>query len=967
MKKRYIAIITVIVCIFLLVFQRSAIGTMTGTFMTDTNFNIWGDGVQSTYADRGYSTILVVGGSQTDILHGEGSVNGVTLTTRLNLISEGNYVQIEYTVKNISTQTQTIGVSTHADIQIGSNDYAPIQNLPGNRGFTMTDGTHIFSFIGRNSYAVTDVDTYWFGDFDIRTQHLWDQSYTYQYGTSSRQGDSGMTYSWKNRTIAPNETQVYSALIGIGELNTPPVLTNTTNLKNEYYPNNIISLSGTINDADVGDILKIKYALDGGRETVVSKTYTSTGIPQKYEINFPLPSNITEGKHKIQIWAVDDKGNMSIPITVEFNLIIDKTPPTATHTIRPETWTNATVTITVKATDTQTGVKQITTPNNKVQRKDTVTYTVTANGTYNFILEDHAGNKRTYPVTITNIDKTKPNVTTQIQPNSWTNTPVTILWNATDDLSGVESVILPDTTKVTTTNGTYTVTENGTYTFTVKDKAGNSNTHQVVVTNIDAIKPELQLEVEATEWTNTSVSILWNATDDLSGVASVTFPDTTKVTTTNGTYAVTENGTYTFIVEDNAGNTNTYQITIENIDTTPPQLTAKTNPDTWVIDTTYIEWNASDKESGIKEVILPDGTKQAQEAGTYQVWENGTYTFIARDNAGNTTIVNHIVNNIDTTPPVLNTIIEPVEWNDSKVCIHWEASDSQSGFRRIDMPDGSMDVSSIGDLIVEQIGIYTFIAYDNVGNQTLVSVDVSNIDSINPKLELAVDIQQWTNEDITLTWQADDFESGLREVIQPNGESSTEKTGTQVIGENGVYTYIAYDNVGNRTVKEINIQNIDKIAPILQITTSTREPSSGNIEVTWKTDDFESGLREIVLPDGSSLAQKEGTFTIQENGTYTIIAYDNAGNFTIYVLEINNIYKNMLQLEVIPIMHEDQTILHWKVTNTEQYQSIILPDGTTSTQTEGNFLVEKNGTYTFLAYDKMYNYIAKAVEIQNLQ
>lgn len=885
MKKRYIAIITVIVCIFLLVFQRSAMGTMTGTFMTDTNFNIWGDGVQSTYADRGYSTILVVGGSQTDILHGEGSVNGVTLTTRLNLISEGNYVQIEYTVKNTSTQTQTIGVSTHADIQIGSNDYAPIQNLPGNRGFTMTDGTHIFSFIGRNSYAVTDVDTYWFGDFDIRTQHLWDQSYTYQYGTSGRQGDSGMTYSWKDRTIAPNETQVYSALIGIGELNTPPVLTNTTNLKNEYYPNNIISLSGTINDADVGDILKIKYALDGGRETVVSKTYTSTGITQKYEINFPLPSNITEGKHKIQIWAVDDKGNMSIPITVEFNLIIDKTPPTATHTIHPETWTNATVTITVKATDTQTGVKQITTPNNKVQRKDTVTYTVTANGTYNFILEDHVGNKRTYPVTITNIDKTKPNVTTQIQPNSWTNTPVTILWNATDDLSGVESVILPDTTKVTTTNGAYTVTENG---------------------------------------------------------------------------------TYTFIVEDNAGNTNTYQITIENIDTTPPQLTAKTNPDTWVIDTTYIEWNASDKESGIKEVILPDGTKQAQEAGTYQVWENGTYTFIARDNAGNTTIVNHIVNNIDTTPPVLNTIIEPVEWDDSKVCIHWEASDSQSGFCRIDMPDGSMDVSAIGHLIVEQIGIYTFIAYDNVGNQTLVSVDVSNIDSINPKLELAVDIQQWTNEDIPLTWQADDFESGLREVIQPNGESSTEKTGTQVIGENGVYTYIAYDNVGNRTVKEINIQNIDKIAPILQITTSTREPSSGNIEVTWKTDDFESGLREIVLPDGSSLAQKEGTFTIQENGTYTIIAYDNAGNFTIYVLEINNIYKNMLQLEVIPIMHEDQTILHWKVTNTEQYQSIILPDGTTSTQTEGNFLVEKNGTYTFLAYDKMYNYIAKAVEIQNL-
>lgn len=404
-----------------------------------------------------------------------------------------------------------------------------------------------------------------------------------------------------------------------------------------------------------------------------------------------------------------------------------------------------------------------------------------------------------------------------------------------------------------------------------------------------------------------------------------------------------------------------------HIDKTKPQLNTQTNPDTWVIDTTYIEWTASDNESGLRDVRMPDGTKIAEGSGTYPIWDNGTYTFIATDNVGNATTVEHVVNNFDKTPPVLNLSITPVTWDDTKVCIHWEASDSQSGFARIDMPDGNTSTDTTGDLIVEQIGIYTFIAYDNVGNQIEMPMDIGNIDKINPKLELAVDTEDWTNEDVYVSWEAEDFESGFREIVQPNGEISTEKTGGKYIGENGVYTYIAYDNVGNKTVREKNIQNIDKIPPRLQITTSNLENSTGNVEITWKADDFESGLREIVLPNGTCLSDKEGTFTIDEKGTYTIIAYDNAGNFTIHVLDIGNIYANMLQLEVIPIISEEQTVLHWKVTGTDDYKGIVLPDGNRSDQTEGDFPVAENGTYTFLAYDTMYNYVAKSVEIKHLQ
>lgn len=49
---------------------------------------------------------------------------------------------------------------------------------------------------------------------------MWNTSYTYD-GSNT---DSGMAYSWKNRSIGPGETQKYSVIIGVGELNTPPTI-----------------------------------------------------------------------------------------------------------------------------------------------------------------------------------------------------------------------------------------------------------------------------------------------------------------------------------------------------------------------------------------------------------------------------------------------------------------------------------------------------------------------------------------------------------------------------------------------------------------------------------------------------------------------------------------------------------------------------------------------------------------------
>ena len=51
-----------------------------------------------------------------------------------------------------------------------------------------------------------------------------------------------------------------------------------------------------------------------------------------------------------------------------------------------------------------------------------------------------------------------------------------------------------------------------------------------------------------------------------------------------------------------------------------------------------VKWTLSDNESGIKEMLLPDGTVSTENAGTFEITASGTYTFVGYDVAGNITI-----------------------------------------------------------------------------------------------------------------------------------------------------------------------------------------------------------------------------------------------------------------------------------------------------------------------------------------
>lgn len=875
---KLIAMFTIVILLNAININMTKAITMNAYPMTDSNFNIWGDSVQTTYSDKGYFSVLNVNGTEANIKNCSGSLNGVSVQTKLSYISNGNYVKISFEATNTSGSAKTIGIATYADIQIANNDYAPITNLSGNRGFTMTDETkYTFTFLGRNSYGVTDVDTYWFGQYQIREENKWNNSQTFDYGSESeRKGDSGMAFSWKNRTIQNGEKLIFSVAIGIGTLNTPPTIRVTSQLKNSYYQGEVVDVQGYVNDINNGDIVTVKYAIDGGEEMVIANSLRPNGSEKYFHTSFSIPNNISNGKHFFQVWAADSCGNMSVPVTVYFNVNKDVTAPTGTHSINPTNWTNGDVTITLNTTDDMSGVKRIKKPDGSYIYSVSTIYVVSANGSYTFVLEDNVGNTRNYTVTINNIDKTAPTGSLSHSPTNWVNTDVKIHWSVADANSGVKQIKLPDGTIKTTATGDYTVSQNG---------------------------------------------------------------------------------TYTFVVYDVAGNTLTLQETVTNIDKTPPTGSLSHNPTDWVIDYVKIHWTASDSQSGFNRVVLPDGTSTTNASGDFTVTDNGTYTFTLYDNVGNSRILTENINNIDKIMPEGVLSLQENRLTDEKIKISWKAFDLQSGFSKILLPDSTFSTNATGEFIVAQMGDYSFVIYDKVGNTRELSINVSNVDMINPILEVTQDTDKWTNGEITLNWKADDYQSGLQNVVLPSSENITDKQGSYIVTENGNYIFLAYDKIGNGILVEHQVTNIDKINPNLDLTVDSAD--DGGIQISWVSSDEQSGISNITLPDGKRVANSSGSIEIYENGVYSFIAYDNAGNATVKDVTIDSInngseIKLVLYKEAIDSTHWR---IKWQITEgKDKFAYIVLPNGTFSYEPEGSHIVTGgNAEYTFLAYDKKGN------------
>ncbi|MCU6791318.1 Ig-like domain-containing protein [Paenibacillus sp. WQ 127069] len=335
---------------------------------------------------------------------------------------------------------------------------------------------------------------------------------------------------------------------------------------------------------------------------------------------------------------------------------VDKTAPTTTDNA-PAGWVNHDVTVSLNASDSESGVAAVyyTVDGGAQQTGTTVTLTSEGVHTLSFWSVDNAGNIESQHMTIIKIDKTPPAeaaLTADKTAPTATDVTVTISYPA-DAMEKVYKV---------GANGTWAayltpvvVSENGTVYARGTDAAGNlSNETSYVISNIDKVIPTATIAYSTTTTTTQAV------------YATLT-PNKPVTITNNGglsSYTFYYNGSFTFEFVDSHGMKGTATAIVNNIlsnsKAKPGVITLSDDNgyDTGIQDGSYqITMNMWYGENGslyklyendalIDTKVVADNSPHAQ-AVTTRIHEkkNGTYRYYAEliNAYGTTTSGTHVV------------------------------------------------------------------------------------------------------------------------------------------------------------------------------------------------------------------------------------------------------------------------------------------------------------------------------------
>lgn len=131
--------------------------------------------------------------------------------------------------------------------------------------------------------------------------------------------------------------------------NTAPTLSLGTTDNRTLYENDAFNIAGSATDADSGNVVSVKYQLNGGTErAITSGISTGASIPFNRSLTFKggmlydgstavTPALAESTTHSLRVWAEDDKGGKSAVQTRLFTVVANRP---AALTIEPFVVTN---------------------------------------------------------------------------------------------------------------------------------------------------------------------------------------------------------------------------------------------------------------------------------------------------------------------------------------------------------------------------------------------------------------------------------------------------------------------------------------------------------------------------------------------------------------------------------------------------------------------------------------------------
>ncbi|MEH7115352.1 Ig-like domain-containing protein [Neobacillus niacini] len=487
---------------------------------------------------------------------------------------------------------------------------------------------------------------------------------------------------------------------------------------------------------------------------------------------------------------------------------IDKVAPVITISEYSTDWTNKDITVTASI--------------NEAGSLNEVSHTFTENGSFEFVAEDLAGNVTRHTVQITNIDKVKPEITVKPYNTNWTNQDITV------EVTMNEEGSLNKTSHI--------FTENDTFTFIATDRAGNVTELPVTISNIDKVAPEIIVKDYTTNPTNKDITV----------AVSMNEPGTLN----QESYTFTENGEFEFIAADRAGNETRKLVKITNIDKVAPVITV-------------FSYNTSPTNKDV--VVTAETNEGTLNTKIHTFKENGSFDFIATDEAGNVTVETITITNIDKTTPVIT--VNPYNANPT----------NEDVVVTVTINEGTLNATFH---TFEQNGEFEFVATDDAGNVTRKTVSVSNIDKTPPTVSNVINGFAY-NTNVVPT-----FNDGTATL---NGEPFTSAT---TVSADGSYTLIVIDAVGNSTTVTFTI---DKTAPVVS---GVANNQYYNRDVTPTFNEGTATLNGNTFISGT---------TVSAEGTYTLLVTDAAGNETTVTFTIDKTKASLTNVKAITIQGNTKT------------------------------------------------------------
>ncbi len=309
------------------------------------------------------------------------------------------------------------------------------------------------------------------------------------------------------------------------------------------------------------------------------------------------------------------------------NCTADTTPPITSHSLSGTSgnngWYISNVQVTLTANEPVNWTKYNLNSAGWVTYSGPFSVTTEQQNSLQYYSEDIGGNQESLKSVVIKIDKTTPETIDSLSGtsgnNGWYLSNVSIVLNATDNVSGVKSVQYKIGDGAWQThNGssvTFNVTSEGSTTvyYKAEDNAGNVETEKSVVIKIDKAEPSSACVPYASGsngWYSGDVTVTCSGNDATSGLDHIDYDvDSGGSQEYSGSFVVSGEGNHDIVhtATDVAGNVESDQTVAFGIDLTPPTvltMTLNNGSSTSYNSTVIVSSGVSDNLSGVAEMCV---------------------------------------------------------------------------------------------------------------------------------------------------------------------------------------------------------------------------------------------------------------------------------------------------------------------------------------------------------------------------